>query len=66
MPTKKQNAIARIAKVQRIYADGVGITPRSFVLDVLTDLHHYCESHGLSMDHLSELATRIYNRESNS
>lgn len=64
--TKKQNAIARVGQVQRIYADGVGITPRSFVLDVLVDLHHYCESHGLSFYQIEDMAGRIYNRESNS
>lgn len=62
--TKTQRAIARIEQAKKIYANGPRMTEQSFVLDLLVDLHHYCEAHRLDMHASVSRAELLFNRES--
>lgn len=66
MASKKLRAIARVEQCKKIYADGVGMEPHSFVLDLLVDLHHYCEFHRVDMAQSVSRAEFIFNQESKS
>jgi hypothetical protein len=66
MPSKKLRAIARIEQSKKLYADGIGISAHLFVLDMLVDLHHYCEFHRIDMAQSVSRAEFIYNQESKS
>lgn len=66
MPSKKLRAIGRIEQAKKIYADGVGIGPHSFVLDVLVDLHHYCAFHRIDFGQSVSRAEFLFNREEKS
>lgn len=66
MTTKKSRAVHRVASILALYVDGTEPLPEAFVVDLLTDIRHYCDAHHVVYSSAETNAYRNYLKERNS